>query len=159
MNTMRYLIDPVTSAVCAFEREALAFIDKALAAGMVDCSRPPEENESWDRETAMWAVRPDQDGTLFQGKALAHLNATRILREQLLNRLCGLGYDALNEGDNDMVMAIHTARRALRDITEAPAVVAATDIDQLRNAVSAAYQVIVAAAPEQMQVAFLGIQL
>jgi hypothetical protein len=156
---MRFFIDPVSLGIYCYEADARDFIDTAIKAGYVECGRAPAECETWNFTTGKWVMDQAKQAAIFKAKADKHLQAVRMLREQLLNRLGGLGYDALNEGDNDMVMATHAARRALRDITEAPAVVSATDIDQLQAAISTAYQAIVAAAPEPLQVAFVGIQL
>jgi hypothetical protein len=156
---MRFFIDPVSLGIYCYEVDARDFINTAIKAGYVECGRAPVECETWNFTTDKWVMDQAKQAANFNAKADKHLQAVRALREQLLNRLSGLGYDALNEGDNAVVMATHAARRALRDITEAPAVVAATDIDQLQAAISTAYKAIVAAAPEPLQVAFVGIQL
>lgn len=73
------------------------------------------------------------------------LNRARSIREECLNRLAGIGLIALADGDSATVYAVKTARQSLLDITDLPAVKAATNDDELTVAITAAYADIVAA--------------
>lgn len=84
----------------------------------------------------------------------ALLYRARALREECLNRLAGIGLIALADGDSATVAAVKTARQSLLDITNLPAVKAATNNAELTVAITAAYAAIVAACPVGLRSAF-----
>lgn len=90
----------------------------------------------------------------FGPVAAAYLDTVRAVREQILNRLAGIGMAALLASDSTTAQAAGAARQALLDITKAPAVLAATDPDGLKAAVLSTYRAIVAAAPAALVKAF-----
>ncbi|WP_205602254.1 hypothetical protein [Janthinobacterium agaricidamnosum] len=90
----------------------------------------------------------------FAPIAVAYLDSVRVIREQVLNRLAGIGMAALLAADTFMAQEAATARQALLDITIAPAVLAATDLDGLEKAMRDAYVAIIAAAPPVIREAF-----
>ena len=106
--------------------------------------------------------------TLFEGKfsftrapappfapiASAYLDSVRVIREQVLNRLAGIGMAALLAADTMTAQAVASARQALLDITVVPDVMGATDLDSLKAAVKSAYSAIIAAAPPVIREAF-----
>lgn len=91
----------------------------------------------------------------FSGQFDALMGSIRVKRDVVLNRLAGIGMAALVSGDKNTAKATATARQELLDITKAPEVVAATDVDGLKAAVLAVYQGIVASAPAEVQGAFV----
>ncbi|MET3135273.1 hypothetical protein AAKU55_005581 [Oxalobacteraceae bacterium GrIS 1.11] len=90
----------------------------------------------------------------FAPIAAAYLDTVRVIREQILNRLAGIGFAALLAGDTVTAQAVAVARQTLLDITTAPAVLAARDTDTLKAAVLATYRAIAAATPENIRKAF-----
>ncbi|OFJ46387.1 hypothetical protein BA896_021770 [Janthinobacterium lividum] len=86
--------------------------------------------------------------------AVAYLDTVRVIRDQILNRIMGIGFVAMQSGDTATAKSVTTARQALLDITKSPAVLAATDADTLKAAVLATYKSIVAAAPASLRNAF-----
>ena len=90
----------------------------------------------------------------FSVLAERHLEATRKTREAILNRLAGIGFAAMSDGDSATVAAIAAARLRLLDITTCASVLAADDLDALRLAIADAYAQIAAALPEEAQRAF-----
>lgn len=90
----------------------------------------------------------------FSVLAERHLEATRKTREAILNRLAGIGFAAMSDGDSATVAAIAEARLRLLDITTCASVLAADDLDALRLAIADAYAQIAAALPEEAQRAF-----
>lgn len=86
--------------------------------------------------------------------ATTYLNTVRTVRDQILNRIAGIGFAATATGDTATVKGVMIARQALLDITIAPSVLAATDADGLKAAVLATYRAIVAAAPVGIRAAF-----
>lgn len=88
-----------------------------------------------------------------------YLTMVRATREDILNRITGIGFAAQAIGDVTSITAIKTARQALLDITKAPDVIAATDLAGLRGAVLTEYQRIAAATPLSVQKAFAGVDL
>lgn len=99
-------------------------------------------------------VLSDPPTVPFAQIAAAYLNTVRITREGILNRISGIGFAAMADGDTATVDGIVTARQALLDITHAPGVLAATDADELKTAVLAAYKAIASAAPASIRSAF-----
>jgi hypothetical protein len=95
----------------------------------------------------------------FAEVSLAYLNTVRELREEILNRISGIGFAALAKGDTATAQAVVVARQALLDITKSPAVLAATDADSLKLAVIATYRAIVVAAPAPVRSAFNAVSL
>jgi hypothetical protein len=83
-----------------------------------------------------------------------YLTSVRATRELILNRLAGIGMGALIGGDADTALFVAMARQQLLDITKCPDVLAATDIDQLHDAVRNAYKSITAVVPESVRAAF-----
>ncbi|MET3132225.1 hypothetical protein AAKU55_002495 [Oxalobacteraceae bacterium GrIS 1.11] len=90
----------------------------------------------------------------FAPIAAAYLDTVRVIREQALNRLAGIGFSALQSGDTATAQAVAVARQALLDITKAPAVLAASDAGTLKAAVLATYRAIAVATPENIRKAF-----
>ena len=96
-----------------------------------------------DGELVISAPEPEPYAQVAQ----AYLDSVRTKRDQILNRLSGIGFAAVEEADQRIVQAVLAARQALLDITDVPAVLAAANADELKQAVNAAYQQIVAQAP------------
>ena len=90
----------------------------------------------------------------FAVMAAPYLASVRQARDAILNRLAGIGFAAVASGDKDTVQAIVTARTCLLDITICPAITAARDLDELRVAVSAEFQRIADALPQEARRAF-----
>ena len=90
----------------------------------------------------------------FSVLAERYLEATRKTRDAILNRLAGIGFAAMADGDADTVQAIAVARTWLLDITICPTVAAAQDIEALQAAVSAEFQRIADALPQEARRAF-----
>ncbi|OFJ47814.1 hypothetical protein BA896_001160 [Janthinobacterium lividum] len=106
--------------------------------------RPPGHSFAFlDGELVISAPEPEPYAQVAQ----AYLDRVRSKRDQILNRLSGIGFAAVEEADQRTVQAVLVARQALLDITEAPAVLAAANADELKRAVNTAYQQIVAQAP------------
>jgi hypothetical protein len=84
----------------------------------------------------------------------AYLDTVRLTREDILNRISGIGFAAMVAGDTVTVNGVIAARKALLDITKDAGVLAATDADGLKNAVIAAYRAMVIAAPPAVRSAF-----
>ena len=84
----------------------------------------------------------------------AYLDTVRVRREGILNRLAGIGFAAMGASDADTVKGVLEARQALLDITVAPLVLAATDLDTLTAAMKSTYAAIIAAAPPVIREAF-----
>jgi hypothetical protein len=87
----------------------------------------------------------------------AYLAEVRALREQILNRLAGIGLAAFVAGDQPTVDAVLTARQRLLDITKIPdalAAYAALDLAALELAVKKEYAAIVASVPPSLINAF-----
>ena len=106
--------------------------------------RPPGHSFAFlDGELVISAPLPEPYAQMAQ----AYLDSVRAKRDQILNRLSGIGFAAVEEADQRTVQTVLAARQALLDITEVPAVLAASNTDALKKAVNAAYQQIVAQAP------------
>ncbi|MGK5004102.1 hypothetical protein [Janthinobacterium sp. LB2P70] len=90
----------------------------------------------------------------FAPVAAAYLDTVRVIREQVLNRLAGIGMAALLAADTKTAQAAAGARQALLDITIAPAVLAATDLEGMVTAMRGAYAAIITAAPPAIREAF-----
>ncbi|MGX9714549.1 hypothetical protein ACWYXJ_09825 [Janthinobacterium lividum] len=75
----------------------------------------------------------------FAVLAAPYLASVRQTRDAILNRLAGIGFAAMADGDADTVQAIAAARTWLLDITICPTVAAAQDIEALQAAVSAEF--------------------
>ncbi|MDO8039517.1 hypothetical protein [Janthinobacterium sp. SUN137] len=84
----------------------------------------------------------------------AYLDTVRALRDGILNRLAGIGFAAMGTSDAETVKGVLEARQALLDITIAPIVLAATDLDTLTAAMKSTYAAIIAAAPPIIREAF-----
>ncbi|AYM75191.1 hypothetical protein D9M09_04775 [Janthinobacterium agaricidamnosum] len=83
-----------------------------------------------------------------------YLDTVRARRDGILNRLAGIGFAAMASGDAAIAQAIATARTCLLDITICATVVAAQDVDALQAAVSAEFQRIADALPQEARRAF-----
>jgi hypothetical protein len=106
--------------------------------------RPPGHSFAFlDGELVISAPLPEPYAQMAQ----AYLDSVRAKRDQILNRLSGIGFAAVEEADQRTVQTVLAARQALLDITEVPAVLEASNADALKKAVNAAYQQIVAQAP------------
>ena len=90
----------------------------------------------------------------FSVLAAPVLAGVRQVRDALLNRLAGIGFAAMADGDADTVQAIAAARAWLLDITICPTVAAAQDIEALQAAVNAEYARIAATLSGEAQRAF-----
>lgn len=93
----------------------------------------------------------DRPGPVWADVQAAELAAFRELREGYLNRLTGIGLAAQLAGDTDTLAAAVAMRRGLLDMTEAPAVVAATTLEQLQTALKSGYAALVAAVPSKLR--------
>ena len=82
------------------------------------------------------------------------LASVRQVRDAILNRLAGIGFAAMADGDADTVQAIAAARTCLLDITTCPTVSAARTLDVLQAAVSAEFQRIADTLPQEARRAF-----
>ena len=82
------------------------------------------------------------------------LASVRQARDAILNRLAGIGFAAMASGDAATAQAVATARTCLLDITTCPTVAAAQDIEALQAAVSAEFQRIAEALPDEARRAF-----
>ncbi|MDH6157104.1 MULTISPECIES: hypothetical protein [unclassified Janthinobacterium] len=82
------------------------------------------------------------------------LTAVRQTRDAILNRLAGIGFAAMADGDADTVQAIAAARTWLLDITTCQTVAAAQDIEALQAAVNAEYARIAATLSGEARRAF-----
>ena len=90
----------------------------------------------------------------FAVLAAPYLATVRQTRDAILNRLAGIGFAAMADGDADTVQAIAAARAWLLDITICPTVAAAQDIEVLQAAVSAEYARIAATLSDEARRAF-----
>lgn len=79
----------------------------------------------------------------------------RPLREMILNRMTGIA--VLSDEADTLLESIKTARRALLSITTAPDVVAATNTQELHDAVLAYYRGVVASMPASLRTVFNGV--
>lgn len=84
----------------------------------------------------------------------AYLDSVRARRDAILNRLAGIGFAAMANGDADTVRAITAARACLLDITICQTVAAAQDMDALQAAISAEFARIAATLSDEAQRAF-----
>ncbi|OEZ70033.1 hypothetical protein JAB5_41030 [Janthinobacterium sp. HH103] len=84
----------------------------------------------------------------------AYLDSVRARRDAILNRLAGIGFAAMADGDADTVRAITAARACLLDITICPTVAAAQDMAALQAAVNAEFARIAATLSDEARRAF-----
>lgn len=94
------------------------------------------------------------DVTPFADLARAYLDEVRETRERVLNRLAGIATAAIAADDAVTTAAFVVCRQQLLDLTKAPAILAASNMDQLKAAVLATYRSIVGAAPANIRSAF-----
>jgi hypothetical protein len=94
------------------------------------------------------------DGVPFSKQREEFLTEVRATREQILNRLAGIGAAAVVSGDTATQQAFVTARQGLLDLTSDPGVLAATDLPGLKLAVLLAYRSIVSSMPDSIVNAF-----
>ncbi|MET0322527.1 MAG: hypothetical protein ABW069_17530 [Duganella sp.] len=92
----------------------------------------------------------------FSALATSYLDAVRVSRENILNRLAGIGFAALAANDTASSNAVAQVRQALLDITTISTVAAATTLAQLKAAVQAEINRITAAANDTVRKAFEG---
>ena len=90
----------------------------------------------------------------FTVLAAPYLASVRQARDAILNRLAGIGFAAMASGDVATAQAVAAARTCLLDITTCPTVAAAQDIEALQAAVSAEFQRIADALPDEARRAF-----
>lgn len=90
----------------------------------------------------------------FAVLAAPYLAGVRQTRDAILNRLAGIGFAAMASSDAVTAQAIAAARTCLLDITVCPTVAAAQDMDALQAAVSAEFQRIADALPDEARRAF-----
>ncbi|MCC7596735.1 hypothetical protein IGS61_04510 [Janthinobacterium sp. FW305-129] len=90
----------------------------------------------------------------FAVLATPYLAGVRQARDAILNRLAGIGFAAMASGDAATAQAVATARTCLLDITTCATVAAAQDLDALQAAVSAEFQRIADALPDEARRAF-----
>ena len=90
----------------------------------------------------------------FATLAAPYLASVRQVRDAILNRLAGIGFAAMADGDADTVQAIAAARTCLLDITICPTITAARDLDELQAAVSSEFQRIADTLPQEARRAF-----
>lgn len=84
------------------------------------------------------------------------------LREQILSRLVGIGFDALCDGNSEIAASVKAARQSIIAVIEHPAVAAAIaeeDFKALHNGVKQAYAEAIAAADPVVVEAFRGMGL
>jgi hypothetical protein len=86
-----------------------------------------------------------------------YLNSIRVMREVLLNRLAGIGLAALMKNDTATVQAISYCRTSLLNITKLEAVLTATDLNDLKIVIEAAYADIISASPANIKKIYQGI--
>lgn len=114
-------------------------------------ARPPGHTFYFDNGALV--IAPPAHAS-YAAHAAVYLDAVRAARENILNRLAGLGLAAYVNGDEAGAQAIVRARQALLDIPECEAVAAASDIDMLTAAIIEEYRRIAAALPEEARRAF-----
>lgn len=90
----------------------------------------------------------------FATLAAPYLASVRQVRDAILNRLAGIGFAAMADGDAGTVQAIAAARTWLLDITTCPTIAAAQDIEALQAAVNAEYARIAATLTGEARRAF-----
>ena len=90
----------------------------------------------------------------FDVLATPVLAGVRLTRDAILNRLAGIGFAAMADGDADTVQAIAAARAWLLDVTICPTVAAAQDIEALQAVVNAEYARIAATLSGEARRAF-----
>lgn len=119
---------------------------------------PDDEGNRDYRDYLAWLAKGNQPApvevTPFATLAKAYLDEVRETRERVLNRLAGIAAAALAAGDTTTSQAFVKHRQELLDITKAPAVLAATNMAELKTAVTAIYKGIAAAAPVTIRNAF-----
>lgn len=117
---------------------------------------PRDEPDDFNLEPGKWKLGNDQwiPVDLFEVEARAYMATIRQTREMILNRLAGISGRAYRAGEIEMAEASDAASTALLDITKAPAVLAATSMDELHDAVLSYYKTLVASIPEGLRSAF-----
>lgn len=111
---------------------------------------PAEIQEIADREAEALQMQ-----LRANSEAMADYLATvRDLREQILNRLAGIGMGAIVAQDQATLDACAAARLRLLNITTTPAAVAATELAAMQVAIKTEYASIVASVPDSVKKAF-----
>lgn len=101
--------------------------------------------------------KAEQAAEQTHAQCAAVLAQFRADREQLLNRLTGIGLAAKVNGDESTVVAIVAARQGLLDLPSASEVVAAKTPDALKVALKARYTALLAGVPASVKSAFKGV--
>lgn len=104
-------------------------------------------------QAGAWAITPPAPPP-FTTVAAPYLDAVRKSRDAILNRLAGIGFAAMANGDSATVEAIAAARLRLLDITSCASVMAADDLETLRQAVADEYAQIATTLPDEARRAF-----
>ncbi|OFJ49194.1 hypothetical protein BA896_010220 [Janthinobacterium lividum] len=86
--------------------------------------------------------------------SVPYLDTVRARRDAILNRLAGIGFAAMANGDAGTVRAITAARECLLDITICPTVAASQDMETLQAAISVEFARIAATLSDEAQRAF-----
>jgi NADPH-dependent glutamate synthase beta subunit-like oxidoreductase len=83
----------------------------------------------------------------FSASKEAELDKFRAERLAMFNVIAGMGFAAIATGDTVTAAALVAFREGVKDLTQFPAVVAATDLATLKAAMSARYKALVAELP------------
>lgn len=165
---------PNWSAPSDITDEMMAAQDFALVAAVTPAYDPLRQlatevapalvNGVW---TQQWEIRPLTSAQIASNMAATkqtaleaintYLGTVRTLREQILNRLAGIGLAALVANDKTTTDAVLAARQRLLDITKIPdavAAYAALDLAALELAVKTEYAAIVGGVPAVLVNAF-----
>jgi len=82
------------------------------------------------------------------------IDEIRQQRAPILNALAGIGFDAIDANDTATQAGVAQARADLKAITSLPALLDATNYDDMKAAVMARYREIADVAPATVQTAF-----
>lgn len=102
-------------------------------------------------------TRADKDAkaaAAVQSAMAAVLIKYRADREAYLNRLAGIGLAAQVGGDTITVQHILAVRKGLLELTDDPAVLAATDVAGLETVLLTAYYALLMGVPESLKSVF-----
>lgn len=112
--------------------------DGSIWAFEADGSQAEAEQRCID-EGGIPCAAPVAAGPTFAESKAALLTAFRKDRELFLGRIAGIGMAAIVSGDTDLAAKVVAVRQALLDLTSNPAVLAATNMDDLELAMETAY--------------------
>lgn len=96
-------------------------------------------------------VVTDAPAAPYEPQRDAYMTTVRDAREKIIIRVCNIGWAT---DDADLAAACKVARQNLLDITKNPGILAATNMDDLKAAVLAAYRAIVESVPADIKNAF-----